>query len=127
MAQINGVIPGGGVVRTIELPSTNEPRASSSATLQLRDTGDLVLYCVDAGFPVWMQIAEDCTSWEQWYTVPAAEVPTLSTDVGAALEAVRDALAGAGKAGSGLVSPFLAWLKSRGARHDFAERINYYD
>jgi hypothetical protein len=124
MATVNGRVPPGLVVRELPLARDRGPDFSSSADLQLRDTGDLVLYCADGGYPVLLQIAEDCTIWEQWYTVAAADVPSLGGGPAPFLEKVRDAV-GFADGSPDAIKRFTGWLRERGIAYESAERINY--
>jgi hypothetical protein len=127
VAHTNGTIPAGRIRRSVELPTFAQPDSHCTAILQLRDSGELGLYREASGYPVSVQIAEDCTSWETWYSAPAAQVAKLGGDPDTAFEAVRDQILESGKTGSDTVTPFLAILRNHRATYEFAERINYYD
>jgi hypothetical protein len=125
VAQVSGHIPAGRVVASLPLADVHESNSGYTATLELRDSGDLVLHWVSSGYPVMVQIAEDCTSLESWHTVAAADVPRLGTDTTNLLESVRDAASIEG--GWDAHTRFDAWLRELGVSRSWGERINYYD
>lgn len=126
MAQVRGEPPTADVIRSLVIAEYQAPHTYSKATLQLLATGDLVLYCYDAGYPVQLQVAEDCAFLESWYTVAEADLAGL---VGSADTALADASEGIGAVGDSPTAArqFLDWLSARQVPYAAAERINYFD
>ncbi len=127
MVTTGGEPPSGRVTRSLTIAAVHEPSVVSTAELQLRDTGDVVLYHVEAGYPVWVQIAENCTSWEQWVTVAADELPPLGGESDIDILNRVAAAIGARDDDSGVTAHrrFHEWLTARGVPSRWAERINY--
>jgi hypothetical protein len=109
-----------GVRAVLAVGDYNPPGGVSRTTLYLPDSGDLVLYCTDAGWAVQIQIGEHVREWRRWYTVAAGDVPRLGVasdpdDAGAFLAAVRGALGvGAEQPTTDFERAFTAWLRGQG-------------
>jgi hypothetical protein len=75
-------------------------------------------------------VADDCNSWEHFYSVPADQVRRLGDDPASALEAAVAASTvepRIPKAESETISKFFAWLGAHGVTYQTGEMVTYDD
>ncbi|TQS40833.1 hypothetical protein [Cryptosporangium phraense] len=129
--QISGHLPRGTVTVTRRLvPADPSVRSDQIISLQLRSTGELVLHDLKGGRSVMLFVADDCNTWENFYSVPADQVRRLGDDPASALEAAVAASTvdpASPMRESATIRAFVAWLDAHGVRYETGEIITYDD